>query len=774
MDSDPTAATMVACPVTLVRPPFAIVDMGSNGIRLGIYGFHQASGNHGGGPSHLTREEGALTSLRHFPVLYRQRAPISLSAELVPDPADPSKRFIPEAVIQQVVDTFTYFQAICTQFRVQAISIVATEATRVATNRLELINRIREATRSHGGSGSGGGGEPATFSPVSSGLASSFASTTVAAVEPSPVGFQYAWDPAGWLIQTIASEQESYFTSLGIQSGFTELDGFTMDLGGGSLELAANQYEAAYSNDQEAIIDPIDSFLSHPLPEPATPSNDNYTDDGQVPVDQFYSFPYGAAVLTQRLDANPEKKVHQKLASEILTAIQSKADPVAAAAVTAASTRRHKHRRPRHRQNATLGRNLYLSGGGFRALAYIAIHTRNEPIPIVHGYSLSRPDFLELVRRIEEDKEFKFKKLKQIPGISKRRAKMIPAVCFLVRSLEPWLSSAVDRVYFSESGVQQGVLATLLSAIPRPGADIGMLASSSSNSNPANKEEEEGLYLQRQTRALGLAPKPTWWSWDQDPLVEAIRAIRTARLSTSTTATDPPQAWIAALRRWIQLIDYHYHLLSASATTPAQSQSHPLTSTSRALWAALTTANLVTSGDANLDSAAGLALFAGGQGSRTVTASAYPVLASGSVSLTPAERACVALVLYNRYGGDPLPADHIQALGDLVGEADTARCVALGRILQVAFTVAPVDWSIVASGQVTLWVRPPASPFNDRDSAKDVSLTAASMDAGVVTLGLDSLHQDGSMNYLVRNTLVQKVVDKMNDAIAELKPRHNY
>ncbi|RKP35602.1 hypothetical protein BJ085DRAFT_23554, partial [Dimargaris cristalligena] len=381
---------MVACPVTLVRPPFAIVDMGSNGIRLGIYGFHQASGNHGGGPSHLTREEGALTSLRHFPVLYRQRAPISLSAELVPDPADPSKRFIPEAVIQQVVDTFTYFQAICTQFRVQAISIVATEATRVATNRLELIN----------------------------------------------LGFQYAWDPAGWLIQTIASEQESYFTSLGIQSGFTELDGFTMDLGGGSLELAANQYEAAYSNDQEAIIDPIDSFLSHPLPEPATPSNDNYTDDGQVPVDQFYSFPYGAAVLTQRLDANPEKKAHQKLASEILTAIQSKADP---------------HRRPRHRQNATLGRNLYLSGGGFRALAYIAIHTRNEPIPIVHGYSLSRPDFLELVRRIEEDKEFKFKKLKQIPGISKRRAKMIPAVCFLVRSLEPWLSSAVDRVYFSES-----------------------------------------------------------------------------------------------------------------------------------------------------------------------------------------------------------------------------------------------------------------------------------------------------------------------------------
>lgn len=102
------------------KAPFGVIDMGSNGIRFGI-----------------------VQSLkRHLPVTYEERAPISLLE------AQNNDKTIPTETIDQVITTFKRFQALC-QFEginPSNIQVIATEATRIASNSKEFIEKIKKAT----------------------------------------------------------------------------------------------------------------------------------------------------------------------------------------------------------------------------------------------------------------------------------------------------------------------------------------------------------------------------------------------------------------------------------------------------------------------------------------------------------------------------------------------------------------------------------------------------------------------------------------------------
>lgn len=102
------------------KAPFGVVDMGSNGIRFGIVS--------------------ALA--RHLPVAYEERAPIALLD------AQGDDRIIPSDVIDQVITSFLRFKKLCqdAQVELKNVRVIATEATRVATNSKEFQDRIFEAT----------------------------------------------------------------------------------------------------------------------------------------------------------------------------------------------------------------------------------------------------------------------------------------------------------------------------------------------------------------------------------------------------------------------------------------------------------------------------------------------------------------------------------------------------------------------------------------------------------------------------------------------------
>lgn len=103
-----------------VQAPFGVVDMGSNGIRFGIV-------------SELAR---------HLPVAYEERAPIALLDAFDDD------RIIPLDVMEQVVTSFLRFKILCEDagVKLQNVRIIATEATRIAANSTEFMDRIYQAT----------------------------------------------------------------------------------------------------------------------------------------------------------------------------------------------------------------------------------------------------------------------------------------------------------------------------------------------------------------------------------------------------------------------------------------------------------------------------------------------------------------------------------------------------------------------------------------------------------------------------------------------------
>ncbi|HQU03103.1 MAG TPA: Ppx/GppA family phosphatase [Acidocella sp.] len=103
------------------------------------------------------------------------------------------------------------------------------------------------------------------------------------------------------------------------------------------------------------------------------------------------------------------------------------------------------------------GRDLYLSGGAFRALARIHIMQTGYPLNMVHHYTIGREEARDLAGVISEAGR---KLIERMPGVPKRRIEDLPYAALILRRL--LRASGVDRVIFSANGMREGWFARLM------------------------------------------------------------------------------------------------------------------------------------------------------------------------------------------------------------------------------------------------------------------------------------------------------------------------
>ncbi|KAI9483263.1 MAG: Ppx/GppA phosphatase family-domain-containing protein [Benjaminiella poitrasii] len=334
------------------KAPFGVVDMGSNGIRFGIIS--------------------ALA--RHLPVAYEERAPIALLD------AQGDDRIIPNDVIDQVITSFLRFKKLCQDANVEPsnIRVIATEATRIAINSKEFLDRIYRAT--------------------------------------------------GWTVSLLSKQEEALISASGIVGSFNQVNGLTMDLGGGSVEISYVITSAHVNSDDD---------------------HESLTKDGIRVSAHPVSLPYGAAALKRKLEKCNSEEETENLYNKLVAELKKAHDE---AQLPESLLQKD-------------GYKVYMSGGGFRALGYLsmAVNAQDKivprrstkrkhmyPIPIINGYSITGKELKGLAKHyVHKDPHYLMKKLK-VFRISKRRAGMIPASCFLVSAILDVFK--VKRVYFSEGG----------------------------------------------------------------------------------------------------------------------------------------------------------------------------------------------------------------------------------------------------------------------------------------------------------------------------------
>jgi exopolyphosphatase/guanosine-5'-triphosphate,3'-diphosphate pyrophosphatase len=103
------------------------------------------------------------------------------------------------------------------------------------------------------------------------------------------------------------------------------------------------------------------------------------------------------------------------------------------------------------------GRDLYLSGGGFRALARIHIAQTGYPLNMVHHYTIGREEARDLAGVVSEAGR---KLIERMPGVPRRRIEDLPYAALILRRL--LRASGVERVVFSANGMREGWLARML------------------------------------------------------------------------------------------------------------------------------------------------------------------------------------------------------------------------------------------------------------------------------------------------------------------------
>jgi exopolyphosphatase/guanosine-5'-triphosphate,3'-diphosphate pyrophosphatase len=97
------------------------------------------------------------------------------------------------------------------------------------------------------------------------------------------------------------------------------------------------------------------------------------------------------------------------------------------------------------------GRDLYLVGGAWRALARIHMEQTGYPLSIVHHYTVSRDEARDLAGVIGSASR---RALERLPGVSRRRVDDMPFAAVVLRRL--LRATNASRVVFSANGLREG------------------------------------------------------------------------------------------------------------------------------------------------------------------------------------------------------------------------------------------------------------------------------------------------------------------------------
>ncbi|KAI0140862.1 Ppx/GppA phosphatase family-domain-containing protein [Xylariaceae sp. FL1272] len=356
---------------------YALVDMGSNGIRFSI-------------------SDLSPPCARLMKCVYRERAALSLFDALNESPTHDAPTFSSDVIIR-VSQTLARFKAIAVEFGVPLshISVFATEAMRKADNASSMLEAIRSK-----------------------------------------------------------SEVEVLFGSMGARSGFDQVAGLFLDLGGGSVQART----------------PSSGFLRYSSFRAARAG---------------MSLPFGAAKLNHVLSQSDTTAVQ-----DLKTGMRS---------AFAALQREFPSLREALLEPAGRGIDVYLCGGGFRGYGSILMHgtdsTHPYPIPAVGAYTVDGSVFRQTASMRKVNAEFDGK----IFGMSKRRRAQFPAIATVVEALIDTVPR-IRTVTFSGGGNREGALLLMLPPSIRESSPLPLLHHTS-GAIPANVESI--------TKAIQSALPPT-------------------------------------------------------------------------------------------------------------------------------------------------------------------------------------------------------------------------------------------------------------------------
>ncbi|KAF7561389.1 hypothetical protein G7046_g2768 [Stylonectria norvegica] len=308
---------------------------------------------------------------RILPTVLVYRSSISLYDSQF-DPESGEQVPIPQPVIEAVCAVLSRFLVVCNDVGVESTNIhaVATEATRAAINSAQFLKTVKEKT--------------------------------------------------SLTIQLLPKEEEGEVGALGIASGFRNVEGLVMDLGGGSTQITW-----MVSRDGNIRISPHGSF----------------------------SFPYGAAALTKKLydlrHGKSKKDGEAAVADfrkEMIENFRSAYSNLQIPEGLVEEAERDG------------GFRIYLSGGGFRGWGYLLLYLnqsrgKHYPISIINGYTVGREQFedTETLKKVAHA-------AKNVFRVSDRRRAQVPAVAFLVNVLAQAIPHGIKEAHFCQGGVREGYL----------------------------------------------------------------------------------------------------------------------------------------------------------------------------------------------------------------------------------------------------------------------------------------------------------------------------
>ncbi|MDR3504766.1 MAG: Ppx/GppA family phosphatase [Acidocella sp.] len=107
--------------------------------------------------------------------------------------------------------------------------------------------------------------------------------------------------------------------------------------------------------------------------------------------------------------------------------------------------------------NEAAGKDLYVSGGAFRALARIHIAQTGYPLNMVHHYTIGRDEARDLAGVVSEAGK---KLIERMPGVPRRRIEDLPFAAVILRRLLRTTGAA--RVVFSANGLREGWFTRML------------------------------------------------------------------------------------------------------------------------------------------------------------------------------------------------------------------------------------------------------------------------------------------------------------------------
>lgn len=321
--------------------------------------------------------------------VYRERAGISLYDALHESRPDSREFYFSKLTIERVAETLGRFKAICDSYGVQRenISVFATEATRTAKNKEDLLSAIKKASDLN--------------------------------------------------VDILSPGMESMFGAMGARSGFTNVDGLFMDLGGGSVQMT-------YVNSSAEGYDILAAEAAK-------------------------SMPFGAAKLTAALSS---QDTAQSAKTELRASMKDTFEEL-----------KRKFPKLKTQADSSEGVSIYFCGGGFRGYGSMLMHTdeiQPYPIPAIGGYKASGHRFIKWREMLHANNYEQGK----IYGMSKRRREQFPAIVTVVQSLVEAIPRIKD-VVFCSGGNREGVLFMKLPAAVRESDPVPLL--------PGNTDQSDDL-----------------------------------------------------------------------------------------------------------------------------------------------------------------------------------------------------------------------------------------------------------------------------------------